>query len=406
MIFQPTVNHTKEKQGDELMYHVYSHNDLDGIGCGIVAKLAFGNEIEVRYNSIAGLNDRVGRFLETAQLEDQLFITDLSVSAENEAKISEFVHRGGKVRLLDHHKTALHLNKHEWASVQVRYEDDRLACATSLFYEFLVNQGFLKSSPAADEFVELVRQYDTWEWEKHQNLKAKMLNDLLYLLSIEEFEEKMVERLKTAESFGFDEFEEKLLEMEQEKIKRYVRKKKRELIQTTINDLCVGIVHAESYHSELGNELGKEYEHLDYIVIVNMGAKKVGFRTIHDSVDVSEIAGSFGGGGHVKASGCPLTEEAFRMYVTDIFHLPAIKEDASKNTCNLKQSEHGSLYQNHEKELIFIHPINEKWGIIHQENKLEKKFSSFEEAERFIKRRYTCWLTDDEKFVNYVPVSK
>ncbi|GAA3325673.1 hypothetical protein GCM10020331_058520 [Ectobacillus funiculus] len=44
------------------MYHIYSHNDLDGIGCGIVAKLAFGNEIEVRYNSIAGLNDRVGRF--------------------------------------------------------------------------------------------------------------------------------------------------------------------------------------------------------------------------------------------------------------------------------------------------------------------------------------------------------
>ncbi|GAA3325677.1 hypothetical protein GCM10020331_058540 [Ectobacillus funiculus] len=105
----------------------------------------------------------------------------------------------------------------------------------------------------------------------------------------------MVERLKAAESFQFDDFEEKAVrDGTGKKIKRYVRKKKkRELIQTTINDLCVGVVHAESYHSELGNELGKEYEHLDYIAIVNMGGRKVGFRTIHDSVDVSEIAGFF-----------------------------------------------------------------------------------------------------------------
>ncbi|GAA3325675.1 hypothetical protein GCM10020331_058530 [Ectobacillus funiculus] len=49
----------------------------------------------------------------------------------------------------------------------------------------------MEPSPAAAEFVELVRQYDTWEWEKASESKGKkMLNDLLYLLSIEEFEEK------------------------------------------------------------------------------------------------------------------------------------------------------------------------------------------------------------------------
>ena len=92
--------------------------------------------------------------------------------------------------------------------------------------------------------------------------------------------------------------------MEEEKINRYIRKKNRELIQTFIGDHCVGIVHAEMYHSELGNELGKENSHLDYIAILNMGGKKVSFRTIHDHIDVSAVAGGFGGGGHAKASGC------------------------------------------------------------------------------------------------------
>ena len=44
-------------------------------------------------------------------------------------------------------------------------------------------------------------------------------------------------------------------------------------------------------------KLGKEYPHLDFIVILNIGAKRVGFRTIHEHMDVSEVAGHFGGGG-------------------------------------------------------------------------------------------------------------
>ncbi|TDH74936.1 oligoribonuclease, partial [Acinetobacter baumannii] len=91
------------------MYHLYSHNDLDGVGCGIVAKLAFGKEVEVRYNSVNGLNAQVQYFLEKAKessRHDALFITDLAVNEENEKRLNEYVHAGGKVKLIDHHKTA------------------------------------------------------------------------------------------------------------------------------------------------------------------------------------------------------------------------------------------------------------------------------------------------------------
>lgn len=98
-----------------------------------------------------------------------------------------------------------------------------------------------------------------------------------------------MERLQDNEHFFFDDFEKKILVMEDDKIERYIRRKRRELIQHKIGDHYAGVVFAESYHSELGNELGKGCPHLDYIAIVNIGSRRKGFRTIHDHIDVAEI---------------------------------------------------------------------------------------------------------------------
>src|SRR5690606_31090093 len=148
---------------------------------------------------------------------------------------------------------------YKWAIVQVEHSEGKQASATSLFYEYLQDHNYLTRTQCLDEYVELVRQYDTWEWEKNNNQKANRLNSLFFLISIDEFEEKMLERLKLDEPFNFDEFEKKLLDMEDEKIERYIHRKRREIVQTPIQDYFVGIVYAESYHSQLGNELGKEY---------------------------------------------------------------------------------------------------------------------------------------------------
>ena len=99
------------------MYKLLSHNDLDGVGCGILAKIAFGRQVKVRYNSVSGLDREVEWFLENDDKETFLFITDLSVSEVNEKRLESFYQDGGKVQLLDHHKTALHFNEYEWGQV-------------------------------------------------------------------------------------------------------------------------------------------------------------------------------------------------------------------------------------------------------------------------------------------------
>ncbi|ARC58998.1 oligoribonuclease NrnB [Bacillus licheniformis] len=104
------------------MYHLYTHNDLDGVGCGILAKVAFGERVEVRYNSVTGLDMQVGRFLERTKGKEKqhegLFITDLSVHQENEERLDQYAEAGGKVKLIDHHKTALHLNERPWGMIK------------------------------------------------------------------------------------------------------------------------------------------------------------------------------------------------------------------------------------------------------------------------------------------------
>ncbi|MFC3883308.1 DHH family phosphoesterase [Bacillus songklensis] len=385
------------------MYRVLSHNDLDGVGCGILAKLAFGEQVKVRYNSIAGLNHEVEWFLENGDKQTFLFITDLSVNEENENRLDDFHRAGGKVQLLDHHKTALHFNDYEWGHIVVEDEEGKLTSATSLFYEYLVKNEMMEPSNAIAEFVELVRQYDTWEWERNDNQAAQRLNALFFLVSIDEFEDKMVERLKNSDHFFFDEFEEKILDMEEDKIERYIRRKRRELVQAPIGEHVAGIVYAESYHSELGNELGKEYPHLDYIAILNIGGKRMGFRTIHDHVDVSEIAGQYGGGGHAKASGCSLNEETYRQFVTETFHLEPLREDAKRNRYNLKDTSFGSLYENRMEETFFLYPEDEnRWAVEHNGVKMEQTFTTFQEGENYLKRNYSAWLVRDEVFVQYL----
>lgn len=384
------------------MYRLYTHNDLDGVGCGIVAKLAFGEKIDIRYNSVSGLDFQISRFLERGKEDDILFVTDLSVNEENEKGINDFFKRGGKVTLIDHHKTALHFNEYEWGKVQVSYDDGRLTSATSLFYEYLIHHQYIRPTQSIDRFVELVRQYDTWEWDKNENLQAKRLNDLFFMLSIDDFEERMVERLKESNAFHFDDFEEKILDMEEDKIERYVRKKRREMVQHFIGDFCVGIVHAESYHSELGNELGKDNPHLDYIAILNLGGKRMSFRTIHDEVDVSAVANYFGGGGHAKASGCSLTEEAYRKYVADAFPLEPIKLDAFKNKYNLKEGSNGTLYCSNNDDKFYVFKGRHQWLIEHNGVIIEQPFDSFWEAERYLKRNHSAWLVRDELFIEFL----
>lgn len=104
-----------------------------------------------------------------------------------------------------------------------------------------------------------------------------------------------------------------LLELEQNKINQYINKQDKTLTEEvlTINDkiYSVGIVFAEQYISELGNELAKMHTNLDFIILINLSNNAISYRSIKENINLGEdIAKYYGGGGHAQAAGSQISE--------------------------------------------------------------------------------------------------
>jgi len=306
---------------------LFSHSDKDGIGCGILGKQAFSN-IDIEYCDYDNINDKIKQYILTEEYKnyDTTFITDISVNEEVAELVNNIQSLISEVILLDHHKTAEFLNKYDWCKVVESINGEK-TCGTSLFYYYLMEQGFLKNSRAWKwdgcsnlfSFVESVRKYDTYLWKTLYNeIEPKMWNDLLYIMGRDNFIEKIMDIVGFQHEFKLDEFDLKLLEYKQREIDHYIDSKDKSIIVKEIQGYETGIVFAERYVSELGNKLSELHPELDFIVMINP-SHSVSYRTIKNNIDLGVIAGIYGGGGHPQASGSPIDENMRNKIIDLVF---------------------------------------------------------------------------------------
>lgn len=294
----------------------FTHTDLDGIGCGIVSKIAYGDDVEIVYCDYHNVNDIVGDYVSSRKYLDYdlTLITDISVDEIKADLLNYIFNQGNKVVLLDHHSTAEWLNRYEWASVNPLHAENTKSSGTSMLYLYLSDNTNLIGHYLS-KFVELVRRYDTWEWQtKYNDLHAKQLNDLLYIIGRDRFIKRFLDDIKPT----FKPEESTLLELEQEKIDKYIESKSKQIIEEQIYGRKVGVVFAERYSSQLGNVLAERNPHLDLIAIINP-SYSVSYRTVKDDVHLGEFAKIFGGGGHPKASGSQVNDDQRKEIIDIIF---------------------------------------------------------------------------------------
>jgi len=309
---------------------LFSHTDLDGYGCNVVAKLALCFlEVDCENLNYDKINERVKEFFTTKEYDEYsvVYITDISVNDEVAEIIENKINETGiRVRLLDHHPTATGLNKYKWATVDIERYGEKIS-GTRMLYDELSDvvkrvsseKGMFNKDRLFD-FVENVRKYDTWLWkEKYDDIKPKQLNDLFFLLGTERFVDKIIITLKFSLVTVKDFINENklLLELQQEKIDKYVEKKNKEIINKNIIGYNAGVVFAEQFQSELGNRLSEMNPQYDLIIMI--GDKTVSYRTVKDNIDCGQVAKLFGGGGHPKASGSQISNEKKLMYIDELF---------------------------------------------------------------------------------------
>lgn len=284
---------------------LFTHgSDLDGVGCAILAILAYGKEnVDIEYCEYTNINKKVQEFINEYPIiipYDEVFITDISVSEETAEMINA---HADKFSLIDHHQTAEWLEeKYGWAYVRTVQDDGKKSSGTSLFYYTLLYRSAIDPNKSHKEFIETVRSYDTYDWKESGKYECKQWSDLLKILGREKFIERIVARIKL-DLFIFAEDEKQLLEIEQNRIDRYIDFKEKKMVRRNVLGYNAGIVFAERYVSELGNQLSEHNPDLDFIAIVDP-SYGVSYRTVKDDINLGEdVAKFFGGGGHPKAAG-------------------------------------------------------------------------------------------------------
>lgn len=304
----------------------FSHNDMDGNAPKVLSHFSTLNFEEFKHCSYDNFEKELAEKISLYESQDclqefGLLITDIAPSDKELVDRLAKLHKNGlTIVLLDHHDTAkwIAAENPAWAFIESEV-DGVLTCGTDLYYKYLLEKELIEETELMSSFVEHVRMYDTWDWDRAEpkNTFAKELNDLLYVLGASTWFQYQVDKLSLPfidKSYYLNPTEQILIDAEKKSEAAYIRSRSQKLKQhiwyVGDKEYQVGVVFGERYHSSLGNQLSTERSDLDFIAVIDAHSQKVSLRTTRDDIHVGNIAKAIGtGGGHPKAAGFRLLQD-------------------------------------------------------------------------------------------------
>jgi oligoribonuclease NrnB/cAMP/cGMP phosphodiesterase (DHH superfamily) len=273
-----------------------THTDLDGIGCAVIYRAATGRD-DYRLVENGAVDATVSEAFAVAR---DVVLTDHAITEAMVPAVEAFIAAGGSFALLDHHKSALALDRFEWARIDLSHS------AAWLLWDHLGRP------ERVAEFARLVEDHDLWV---HSDPRSSQLAALLGLLG----QERFLERFARNPSVSFTEGELLLLEVEDRRRADYIDRKVEQADVVEAGGRRWALCFAESYRSDLAEALLDRLE-VEGAAIVNATKATVSLRS--RIIDVAAIAERMGGGGHARSAaftgqGKPL-EAGLRQFRRDL----------------------------------------------------------------------------------------
>ena len=301
---------------DLLISHVA---DIDGVSPVILMKLC-KLDFDYELKDINELEEYLSELLDTdLSIYNNIYITDLTVPESIYERINNSEYKN-KFKVFDHHKTHMYACDYDYVTIDIN------ECGTTLFYKYLKTKYKVKKS--VDEYTDHVKNLDIWLWVSKDDIVAKQLGDLFDIFGIDRYINEMVKKLKY-NRFKLSKLEKTILEIEQDKIDRYISKKEENMVILNYENYKAGLVFCEKYKSEMGNRLSVNHPELDFIIMINLSGG-ISFRTDKD-IDLSEIAVKLNGGGHKKACGASIPNELKDEFIKGLFKGCEIIENQENN---------------------------------------------------------------------------
>jgi oligoribonuclease NrnB/cAMP/cGMP phosphodiesterase (DHH superfamily) len=290
---------------------LFTHDDLDGVGCAVIFKAKFGLDANATYCNYTTFNTKIANylaFMNSHKRTGLLMITDASITPETAALVDEYIALGGQAVLLDHHTNGAEWQGQpylEWITTKPWAHVDKLRCGTQLAYDYLL------PSPTYAPFAALVQNYDVSGWIPKPNgdrstpsPQAKELNQLRYLIGKETF----AARFAADPGVEFREGERLVLDLDHRTLDNYRKEVEASAIVLEPNALGqrFAVAFCDRYTTDVAHMLMDDLK-LDGVVLLDIYHRKISFRS-HEGVDVGSVAQVLGGGGHTQAAG--ITMEA------------------------------------------------------------------------------------------------
>ena len=341
-----------------------THTDLDGSGayvvlCSLINIINKNINVDVKHCSNNTMSSNIFEAIKenyNNHYYSFIIATDISVNEEHAEEIDREYKDDANFIILDHHKSALYLNKYSWAVVQPELIDDsfradyyknidesaqKSSSGTSLMYDFIdyslklddkyeafnyINKISLKY--LLQKFVHNVATYDTFDWKKtfNSNESFRELNILFEAYGQNLFEKTFINFFKG--NIPYDIFKannDMLIKIEKEKKENYLASVKQAgFIDAELTDdeniYSVCIWPDGKYLPYIFDLMKQEKPEADIYAIYFFSGKNETVSLRSDKIDLSVFAKKYGGGGHPGAAGFPVSKEKQFSHISDLFN--------------------------------------------------------------------------------------
>lgn len=307
--------------------YILTDSDADGVGCSVVFK-AFTENLPNKYSGDAyfvkytypgkTIDNDLGEWFEVVKRNPQdswcLYITDLCPSVEALKPVVDYANSTGNcVVVYDHHVTALPVMEAYPENVLVECRKDQ--SATKLFWREMIASNFtlvgndMNAHKVLKRFVDLVSDYDTWEWKNNPNPELNGEESYVDML-LRFYGDRNYVRQKFYKNI-FD--ENKVFSVDDKNIIELRLKHIDDVVERTpitiVNDefpFTCGIIMANDCLAASLEKVYKNYD-VDYAISLIPEKRLISVRTgkeDHSCLDAINYFCDPGmGGGHVKAAG-------------------------------------------------------------------------------------------------------